>query len=118
MNLNIIIEPESEQFFREQAASLGEDVSLVAGKWVDQNVRIQRQTQPTAANSNLSPVNIEERTKLAHALLEQCRLRQPIVPLPDDPPGISDRWPEGESVEDFLQAIREVNEASVPRVFP
>lgn len=123
MTLNIIIAPESEQFLREQAASSGEDLSLVAGKWVDRMIQMQRQTQGVAANSNSLesqplPDDIEERTKLAHALLEQYRLRQPIVPLPDDPPGISDRWPEGESVEDFLGAIREFNEASQPRVLP
>ena len=123
MTLNITIAPESEQFLREHAASSGEDISRVAGKWVDQMIQMQRQTQSVPANSNSLenqplPENMEERTKLAHALLEQYKLRQGhIVSRPIEPPGISDRWPPGESVEDFLHTIQKHNDASQPRVF-
>lgn len=125
LNLSIDIPQEAVQALESCAASQGEDLATLAGHVLIEYATTMRQTPTAPANSNQmnghhepTSVDIAARTKQAQALLEQCRLRQQITPLPDDPPGISDRWPEGESVEDFLQAIREVNEASAPRVFP
>ena len=126
LSLNIDIPSEAVQALKSCAASQGEDLATLAGHVLVEYATTMRQTPTAPANSNQMngldeaplPTNIEARTKLARALLEQYRSRQQIVQLPDDPPGISDRWPPGESIEDFLQTIRDVNEASVPRVLP
>lgn len=123
MTLNIHIAPESEQFFREQAASSGEDISLAAGKWVDQHVRIERQVQGFAANSNSLdelplPDDVEERTKLARALLQQYAREQGVGKFVLDPPGLGDRYPEDGQVELIDQGIRAMRDQDPCRVSP
>ena len=124
LNLSIDIPPEAVQALQSCAASQGEDLATLAGQVLVQYATTMSQTPTAPANSNQmnghgsERIDSESRSQRAQALLNQSRTRQAIVPLPDDPPGISSRWPEGESVEEFLQTIRDLDEASVPRVFP
>lgn len=124
LNLSIDIPQEAVQALESCAASQGEDLATLAKHALIEYITTKQQIPVAPANSNSlkgqpPTEDIEERTKLAHALLEQYKRRQGhIVPRPIEPPGISDRWPPGESVEDFLRTIREHNEAFQPRVFP
>lgn len=124
LNLSIDFPQETVQALESCAASQGEDLATLAKHALIEYMTTKQQTPTVPANSNTLelqplPEDIEERTKLAHALLEQYKRRQGVIePRPIEPPGISDRWPPGESLEDFLGAIKERNEASQPRVFP
>ena len=124
LNLSIDIPQEAVQALESCAASQGEDLATLAKHALIEYLTTMRQTPTVPANTNSLeiqplPEDIGERTKLAHALLEQYKRRQGhIVPRPIEPPGISDRWPPGESVQDFLRTIQEHNEACQPRVFP
>ena len=95
VNLNIDIPQEAMQTLESCAASHGEDLATHAGHVLVKYATTMQQSPTAPANSNLMssldeaplPANIEDRTKLARALLEQYRSQQKIVQLPDDPPG-------------------------------
>ncbi len=126
LNLSIDIPQEAVQALESCAASQGEDLATHA-KHVLLRYGTTIQPTPTApANSNLMssldeaplPANIEDRTKLARALLQQYAREQGVGKFVLDPPGMGDRHPEDGSAELIDQGIRAMRDLDSCRVSP
>ena len=130
MNLNIIIPEDTAQFLNSCATSQGEDLAGFAGHVLTRLAKgepiILRSTPSPAVTSPLNghnaeqhPTDIEARTMRARTHLAEIAQRQRVVPLVfDASSGVSDEWPPEESIDDFLQTIREQRQASLPRELP
>ena len=114
LNLSIDIPQEAVQALESCAALQGEDLETLAGHVLIEYATAMRQTPTALSNSNLMncldeaplPANIEDRTKLARALLAQYARDQGVGKIVLDPPGMGDRWPEDGPVELMVQGIR------------
>ncbi len=114
VNLNIDIPQEAVQTLESCAASQGEDLDTLASHVLVKYATTMRQSPTAPAHSNLVssldeaplPANMEERTKLARALLQQYAREQGVGKFVLDPPGLGDRWPGDGPVELMVQGIR------------
>lgn len=123
LNLSIDISPEAVQALESCAASQGEDLATHA-KHVLLRYGTTIPQAPTApANSNSLeerplPEDIEERTKLARALLQQYAREHGVGKFILNPPGLGDRYPEDGPAELIDQGIRAMRDLDPCRVSP
>jgi hypothetical protein len=126
VNLNLDIPQEDMRTLESCAASLGEDLATHAGHVLVKYATTMRQSPTAPANSNLMsrldeaplPANIEDRTKLARALLQQYAREQGVGKFVLDPLGMGDRHPEDGPAELIDQGIRAMRDLDSCRVSP
>ncbi len=126
VNLNIDIPQEAMQTLESCAASHGEDLATHAGHVLVKYATTMQQSPTAPANSNQMsrldeaplPANIEDRTKLARALLQQYACEQGVGKFVLDPLGLGDRYPEDGPAEWIDQGIRAMRDLDSCRVSP